>query len=62
MGLIEEVITIELPVGESFRIQRCRYAPEKEEAIKRISIVSGIHGDELEGQYVCFLLGLLRSH
>lgn len=57
MGLIEEVITIELPVGESFRIQRCRYAPKKEEAIKRISIVSGIHGDELEGQYVCFLLG-----
>lgn len=57
MGLIEEVITIELPVGESFRIQRCRYTPKKEEAIKRISIVSGIHGDELEGQYVCFLLG-----
>ena len=31
MGLIEEVITIELPVGESFRIQRCRYAPKKED-------------------------------
>ncbi len=63
MGLIEEVITIELPVGESFRIQRCRYAPKKEEGIKRISIVSGIHGDELEGQYVCFLLGQwLRSN
>jgi len=57
MGLIEEVITIELPVGESFRIQRCRYAPKKEEDVKRISVVSGIHGDELEGQYVCFLLG-----
>jgi len=57
MGLIEEVITIELPVGESFRIQRCRYAPKKEEGLKRISIVSGIHGDELEGQYLCFLLG-----
>ncbi len=55
MGLIEEVITIELPVGESFRIQRCRYAGDK--STKRISVVSGIHGDELEGQYVCFLLG-----
>ena len=55
MGLIEEVITIELPVGESFRIQRCRYKGDKSK--KRISIVSGIHGDELEGQYVCFLLG-----
>ncbi len=57
MGLIEEVLTIELPVGESFRIQRCRYLPAKGESTKRISVVSGIHGDELEGQYVCFLLG-----
>lgn len=61
MGLIEEVITIELPVGESFRIQRCRYEGKK--STKRISVVSGIHGDELEGQYVCFLLGQwLRSN
>ena len=61
MGLIEEVITIELPVGESFRIQRCRYEGKKN--VKRISVVSGIHGDELEGQYVCFLLGQwLREH
>jgi len=57
MGLIEEVFTIELPVGESFRIQRCRYTSKNEKSSKRISIVSGIHGDELEGQYVCFLLG-----
>lgn len=57
MGVIEEVLTIELPVGESFRIQRCRYLPLKGESNKRISVVSGIHGDELEGQYVCFLLG-----
>jgi len=57
MGIVEEVFTIELPVGESFRIQRCRYAPSEEKGSKRISIVSGIHGDELEGQYVCFLLG-----
>lgn len=57
MGVVEEVLTIELPVGEFFRIQRCRYLPLKEESSKRISVVSGIHGDELEGQYVCFLLG-----
>lgn len=63
MGTIEEVLTIELPVGESFRIQRCRYLPQKGKSTKRISIVSGIHGDELEGQYVCFLLGQwLREH
>lgn len=59
MGIIEEVFTIELPVGENFRIQRCRYgaAFKEDKKAKRISIVSGIHGDELEGQYVCFLLG-----
>lgn len=57
MGVIEEVFTIDLPVGEQFRIQRCRYNPSSGESQKRISIVSGIHGDELEGQYVCFLLG-----
>lgn len=57
MGIVEEVFTIELPVGESFRIQRCRYTSKNEKSSKRISIVSGIHGDELEGQYVCFLLG-----
>ncbi|MCX6074138.1 MAG: M14 family metallopeptidase [Campylobacterales bacterium] len=59
MGVIEEVFTIDLPVGENFRIQRCRYTSPnaKVENEKRISIVSGIHGDELEGQYLCFLLG-----
>lgn len=57
MGTIEEVFSIDLPVGEQFRIQRCRYNPQSGENKKRISIVSGIHGDELEGQYVCFLLG-----
>lgn len=63
MGNIEEVLTIELPVGENFRIQRCRYAPTQGKSTKRISVVSGIHGDELEGQYVCFLLGQwLREH
>lgn len=61
--MIEEVLTIELPVGENFRIQRCRYEPIKEKPTIRISVVSGIHGDELEGQYVCFLLGQwLREH
>lgn len=63
MAEIEEVLTIELPVGENFRIQRCRYKAKEGKSTKRISIVSGIHGDELEGQYVCFLLGQwLREH
>ncbi|MGD9969531.1 MAG: M14 family metallopeptidase [Sulfuricurvum sp.] len=55
--MIEEVFSIDLPVGEQFRIRRNRYNPVSGETKKRISIVSGIHGDELEGQYVCYLLG-----
>ncbi len=33
--------------------QAAAYPPER---MRRISIVTGIHGDELEGQYVCFEL------
>ena len=52
-----EIFTSELPVGERLSIKRTRFEPKtvtgKE---KRISIVSGIHGDELEGQLVIYLL------
>ncbi|MBD3824338.1 MAG: succinylglutamate desuccinylase/aspartoacylase family protein [Epsilonproteobacteria bacterium] len=53
-----EIFTSELPVGERFAIQRTRFEPQKagSKKIKRISIVSGIHGDELEGQLVIYLL------
>lgn len=48
---------MELPVGEEFKIQKNRLTAENlNENAKRISIVTGIHGDELEGQYVCFEL------
>ena len=57
MKHIEEVFSITLPVGERFTIKRCRHTPSSSPTHKRISIVSGIHGDELEGQYVCYLLG-----
>jgi predicted deacylase len=60
---IEEVFSIGLPVAEKLSIKRQRFAPDSGVTDKRISIVSGIHGDELEGQYVCFLLGeWLRNH
>ena len=41
-----------LPVDETLSIRKQRYG----HGGKRISIVTGIHGDELEGQYVCFEL------
>lgn len=53
--MIEEVVSIELPVHEKWMVHKNRLAPEgytgKE---KRLSIVTGIHGDELDGQYICY--------
>ncbi len=53
--MIKTVASVGLPVGESWNIYKNRLIPEtvtgKE---KRISIVTGVHGDELEGQFVCY--------
>ena len=53
-----EIFTSELPVGEKLSIKRTRFEPleKSKNKTKRISIVSGIHGDELEGQLVIYLL------
>ncbi|RXJ65829.1 succinylglutamate desuccinylase [Halarcobacter ebronensis] len=54
-----EIFTSQLPVGEKLTIKRTRFEPKKTKKgkkLKRISIVSGIHGDELEGQLVIYLL------
>lgn len=55
--MIKEVTQIALPVNEKLIIQKNVLSPEKltgEE--KRLCIVTGTHGDELEGQYVCYAL------
>jgi hypothetical protein len=54
--MIEEVFSIKLPVGEKLKLMRNRYLPNSGEKTRRISIITGIHGDELEGQYVTYLL------
>ena len=55
--MIETVASIELPADETLRIRKNRIEPKRLTGNeKRISIVTGIHGDELEGQYVCFEL------
>ena len=59
--MIETVTKVGLPVDEVLRIQKRRILPLGATAkdikkLKRISIVTGTHGDELEGQYVCFEL------
>lgn len=54
--MIETFCSLNLPVDEVLELKKNRIEPEGEEKGKRISIVTGIHGDELEGQYVCFEL------
>ncbi len=55
--MIQEVVKLSLPVGEDLRIVKNRLRPDGPIAgLKRICIVTGTHGDELEGQLVCFEL------
>ena len=55
--MIKTIASVGLPVGEVLRIKKNRILPEAtEKNAGRISIVTGIHGDELEGQYICYEL------
>lgn len=76
--MIETVVKVGFPVDEELRICKNRIQPDagageepqapgitegRDSAGKRISIVTGIHGDELEGQYVCFEIARrIREH
>ena len=61
--MIKTVTSLELPVGERLMIKKNVIKPEqctgKE---KRFCVVTGTHGDELEGQYVCYELNRRISH
>ena len=62
--MIQVVASVGLPIDESLMIKKNRLVPENGLSgnEKRISIVTGTHGDELEGQYVCYeLQRILRS-
>lgn len=56
--MIQEVVSVGLPVDERMKIIKNHIVPSGEitENTKRICIVTGTHGDELEGQYVCYEL------
>ena len=57
--MIETVFSAELPVSEHLTIQKNRIVGlghDKEGSGRRLAIVTGVHGDELEGQYVAFEL------
>ncbi|SES72284.1 M14 family metallopeptidase [[Clostridium] polysaccharolyticum] len=55
--MVKTVVSVGLPVGEVLTLKKNTLQPIKASGHeKRICIVSGIHGDELEGQYVCYEL------
>jgi len=59
--MVKVVTSVGLPIDEQLVIKKNRLLPQGMEetdakALKRISVVTGIHGDELEGQYVCYEL------
>lgn len=56
--MIETVTSVALPVSEHLQIKKQRIVSANKDLSKqkRISIVTGTHGDELEGQFVCYEL------
>ena len=55
--MVETVVSMGLPVDERLEIKKNRLMPEEaSDNMKRIGIVTGTHGDELEGQFVCYEL------
>ncbi len=62
--MISKVCSVELPVGEHLIIYKNRITCENASGKEgRIAVVSGIHGDELEGQYVCYeIIRRLKEH
>jgi predicted deacylase len=59
--MIKPVSVAALPVVENFTIQKNRIENNAGPKCKRVCIVTGTHGDELEGQYVCARLANILS-
>ncbi len=62
--MVETVVSSALPVDEILSIRKNRLEPEQLTGNeKRICIVTGTHGDELEGQFVCYEVNRrIREH
>lgn len=53
--MIETVVSVDLMVEEELKVKKNRLAPDFPHGNeKRICIVSGLYGDELQGQYICY--------
>ena len=53
----ETFVSVGLPVGETLNLEKITFQPDELKGNeKRICIVTGVHGDELEGQYIVYEL------
>lgn len=53
--MIETVVSVDLMVEEVLKVKKNHLAPDFPEGNeRRICIVSGLYGDELQGQYICY--------
>lgn len=53
--MIETVVSVDLMVEEELKVKKNHLAPDYPTGDeKRICIVSGLYGDELQGQYICY--------
>jgi len=59
--MIKPVSVAALPVAEDFIIQKNRIENHTGAVRKRVCVVTGTHGDELEGQYVCAQLSKILN-
>lgn len=62
--MIQQVAAVHLPVDEQMMVRKVRIMPDKPaQNMPRLCLVTGTHGDELEGQYVAYeLQRRLREH
>ncbi len=59
--MVETIVSVGLSVDENLIIRKNRLVNGDINNKKRICIVTGIHGDELEGQYVCYEINRIIS-
>jgi uncharacterized protein len=50
------VFTLEMPFGQQMQIINHRFEPRWRSAVAEVTILTGLHGDELDGGLVCHLL------
>lgn len=69
ISTVQTVFAAELPVHEKLLVQKRRLVSPalagataaELEAVPRLAVVTGIHGDELEGQFIAYELGRIAS-